>query len=77
MIVKNKLTKEKLEISFDDFKKRFAKEIYDAFESYKKTQLNKHYYKSYETVYIEGDFYFDLAWNFNHHGNSNWYIEKI
>lgn len=75
MIIKNKLTKEKLELNVYEFKKKFAKEINDAFESYKRTVLAKPYFKINND--IEGDFYFDLAWNFNHHGNSNWYIEKM
>ena len=42
MILKNKLTKEKLDIPYSEFRKKFAKEINDAFESYRKTQLNKY-----------------------------------
>ena len=63
MILKNKLTKETLDIPYSEFRTRFAKEIQDAFESYRKTQLN--------------NFYFELLWNFNHFGNSNWYIKKL
>lgn len=44
MILKNKLTRETLEINYSEFRKRFAKEIQDAFESYHKTQLNKYSY---------------------------------
>ena len=40
MILKNKLTKETLDIPYSEFRTRFAKEIQDAFESYRKTQLN-------------------------------------
>ena len=75
MIVKNKLTKEKLELNTYEFKRKFAKEIKDAFESYKRTILAKPSFKINND--LEEDFYFDLAWNFNHHGNSNWYIEKM
>ena len=42
MILKNKLTKETLDIPYSEFRTRFAKEIQDAFESYRKTQLNKY-----------------------------------
>lgn len=41
MILKNKLTRETLEITYPEFRKKFAKEIRDAFESYRQTQLNK------------------------------------
>ena len=41
MIIKNKLTGETLELPYSEFRKKFAKEIETAFESYRKTQLNK------------------------------------
>ena len=37
MILKNKLTKETLDIPYPEFRKKFAKEIQVAFESYRKT----------------------------------------
>lgn len=79
MILKNKLTHETLEITYYEFKfkKRFAKEIQDAFESYRKTQLNKYSYNFKDDNSMEFNFYFELHWNFNHFGNSNWYIERI
>ena len=40
-IVKNKRTKEELELTESEFKKRFAKEINDSLESYKRTVLAK------------------------------------
>ena len=42
MILKNKLTRETLEITYPEFRKKFAKEIRIAFESYHRTQLNKY-----------------------------------
>jgi len=75
MILKNKLTKETLEIPYHEFRKKFAKEIQTAFDSYKQTELAKPYFKINNL--IEEDFYFNLQWNFNHLGNSNWYIEKF
>ena len=77
MILKNKLTKETLNIPYFEFRKRFVKEIHDAFESYRKTQLNKYSYKFKDDNSMEFNFYFDLQWNFNHFGMSNWYIEKL
>lgn len=77
MILRNKRTLEKLEISYFDFRKKFSKEIQVAFESFKKTELNKTFYNlKYENL-IESNFYFDIQWNFNHFGVSNWYIERI
>ena len=42
MILKNKLTKEILDIPYSEFRIKYAKEIQDAFESYRQTQLNKY-----------------------------------
>ncbi len=77
MILKNKLTRETLEITYPEFRKKFAKEIQDAFESYCKTQLNKYSYDHKDEKSMEFNFYFELAWNYNHFGDSNWYIERI
>lgn len=75
MIIKNKRTKEKLELTDAEFKKKFAKEIQTAYESYKRTEENKPYFRLRKDY--ESDFYFDLHWNFNNYANSNWYIEKM
>ena len=77
MILKNKLTKETLDIPYSEFRKNFVKEIQDAFESYCKTQLNKYSWNFKDDNSLEFNFYFELHWNFNHFGNSNWYIERI
>ena len=77
MILKNKLTKETLNISYFEFRKRFVKELQLAFESYRQTQLNKYSYKIKNNDSIEQDFCFDLQWNFNHFSNSSWYIERM
>ena len=77
MILKNKLTKETLEIPYSEFRNKFAKEIQDAFESFKRTELNKTFYNFKDDNFIDSNFYFDIQWNFNHFGNSNWYIEKL
>jgi len=77
MKVKNKLTKETLDIPYSEFRKKFVKEISDAFESYRQTQLNKYSYNFKDNNSLEFNFYFELQWNFNHFGMSNWYIEKM
>ena len=69
MILKNKLTKKRIQISYIQFQTQFAKEIQVALESFNKTQNNKYYFKLSNN--FESDFYFDLQWNFNHFGNSN------
>ena len=40
-MLKNKLTKEMLDIPYSEFRKKFAKEIKTVFESFKRTELNK------------------------------------
>ena len=77
MIVKNKRTRETLKIEYSEFRVKFAKEIQIAFDSYRKTQLNKYPYKFQDDNSMEYNFYFDLQWNFNHFGNSVWYIERM
>ena len=44
MILKNRRTRETLEIEYSEFRKKFAKEIQIAFESFRKTELNKPFY---------------------------------
>jgi len=58
MILKNKLTRETLEITYPEFRKKFAKEIQDAFESYCKTQFNKYSYNFKDDNSIKFNFYF-------------------
>ena len=60
MILKNKRTKEKIELSYNDFRTKFAKEIKIAFESFKKTELNKPFWNRQDDSTIEVDFYFDI-----------------
>lgn len=75
MKVRNKLTKEIINISYNDFKTGFSKEIQVALDSYIRTQNNKQTFKFNKN--FESDFYFDLQWNFNHFGMSDWYIERL
>ena len=63
MILKNKLTRETLEITYPEFRKKFAKEISTAFESYRRTQLNKYSYNFKDDNSMEYNFYFQLQWN--------------
>ena len=77
MILKNKLTNESLDIPYSEFRKMFTKELQDAFESYRKTQLNKYSWNFKDDNSLEFNFYFELWWNFNHFGTSVWFIEKM
>ena len=53
MILKNKLTKETLDIPYSEFRQKFAKEIQDAFKSFKRTELNKTFYNFKDDNIIE------------------------
>ena len=77
MILKNRRTRETLEIEYSEFRKKFAKEIQIAFESFRKTELNKPFYNYIDDDSIEFNFYFQIRYNFNNFGNSVWYIEQI
>ena len=56
MILKNKLTRESLEITYPEFRKKFAKELQTAFESYRRTQLNKYSYNFKDDNSMEYNF---------------------
>ena len=77
MILKNRRTRESLDITYPEFRRKFAREIQEAFESYRQTQLAKKFYNFQDDNSMEFNFYFELQWNFNNFGNSAWYIEKI
>ena len=77
MILKNRRTREILEIEYSEFRKKFAKEIQVAFDNFRQTELNKPFYNYKDDNSMEFNFYFQLQWNFNHFGNSVWYIERI
>ena len=74
MIIKNKRTKERKILSYIEFQTIFKKELQNALESYIQSENNKPYFRLNKN--LESDFYFDLQWNFNHFGMSNWYIER-
>jgi len=65
MILRNKLTKESLDISYSEFRKKFAKE------------LNKPAYNFKDDNSVGFNLYLELHWNFNNFVNSNWYIKRI
>ena len=75
MILINKRTQERIQLSYTEFQARFVQDMQTVFESYIKTENAKPYCKANKTP--ESDFYFDLQWNFNHFGISAWYIEKL
>ena len=75
MILINKRTRERIQLSYVKFQTKFAEEIKTALESYTQTENNKPYFRS--KINLDSDFYFNLQWNFNHFGNSVWYIERL
>ncbi|MFI3301130.1 MAG: hypothetical protein R3Y28_06890 [Candidatus Gastranaerophilales bacterium] len=77
MIIKNRRTNEKLELSYEEFRQKFKKEIEVSFQSFKKTELAKTFFNYPDDNMLESNFYFSLRFNFNSFGNSAWYIDKI
>lgn len=77
MILKNKRTGEQKELTYNEFRHEFAKDIQTSFESYRKTKLNKYSWNFKDDSSLEFNFYFDIRFNFNSFGNSAWYIEKL
>ena len=53
MILRNRRTRETLEIEYSEFRKKFAKAIQIAFESFRKTELNKPFYNYKDDNSIE------------------------
>ena len=52
MIIKNKLTKETIELKRSDFEMKFSKEIKTALESYKRTELSKPYFRMNKNIHL-------------------------
>lgn len=80
IIVKNKRTLERLELTLEEFQSKFRTELQQAFNNFKNQEERKdmllppfmHKNRNYKSV-----FYFDLRWNFNNHQTSLWYIDRI
>ena len=66
-----------LELIYSESCKKFSNEIQVAFERFKQTAITTNYYLIKDDSKLKSDFYFELHCNFNHHGTSNWYIEKL
>ena len=77
MILKNRRTRKTLEIEYSEFRNKFANEIEETFQSFRKIKLNKYPYVFKDDNSLEFDFYFDFQWNFNNFSNSAWYIDKM
>lgn len=79
IIVKNKRTRELLELTLPEFKEKFKVELKTAFDNFEKQENRKNFLLPYvrPNNNFESDFYFSLRWNFNNLQNSNWYIERI
>ena len=63
MILKNRRTRESLEITYPEFRKKFAREIQEAFDDYRQTQLAKKFYNFQDDNSMEFNFFFELQWN--------------
>lgn len=79
IIVKNKRTREFLELTLSEFKEKFKAELKMALDNFEIKESRKNFMPSFvkSNNNFESDFYFSLRWNFNNLQNSNWYIERI
>lgn len=77
MIIRNKRTGEKIELSYDEFKEKFDKDVKISLDSFRKTERSKILYRYKTDNIIESDYFFNLRYNFNNFGNAVWYIERI
>lgn len=79
IIVKNKRTRELLELTLPEFKEKFKAELKTALDNFEKQESRKNFLPAFckPNNNFESDFYFSLRWNFNNLQNSNWYIERI
>ncbi len=81
IIVKNKRNnQERLELTLDEFKTKFAKELETALNLYKIDIDRKNMpfppFMHRNTNY-KRDFFSNLRWNFNSNSVSDWYIDRI
>ena len=74
--LKNKATRETLEVSLEEFEYAFRIELNNAIQAFIYDSHNKRF-QPWKPPCDKHDFYFDLRYNFNSWTNSNWYIEKI
>ena len=77
IIVKNKRTRELLELTLPEFKEKA--ELKTSLDNFEVQESRKNFLPSFvkPNNNFESDFYFNLRWNFNNLQNSNWYIERI
>lgn len=74
--IRNRRTRECIELSLEEFKTKFKQELEFAIEQYTKTEKNKNFLPHVKTIDYCSDFYFNLRWNFNSFSNSIWFIDK-
>lgn len=80
IIIKNRRNrKERLELTLDEFKTKFKKELTAAIQLYKQHEERKNYLPPFvkPVPNYEQDFYFDLRWNFNNYARTLYYIDKV
>ena len=77
MIIQNKRTMEKLNLSQKEFFEKYYNEIQEALFAYIKIEQSKKLYLNRNKAELENDFYFNLQWSFNHLSNSIWFIVEI
>lgn len=79
IIMKNRKSNERLELSFEEFKIKFAQELQTALNLYIRHNEQKNIFLTpfLNNKNYESDFYSSLRFNFNNNSISAWYIDRI
>ena len=68
------------ELTLSEFKIKYSNQLISTINSYKRHMESKDVLKPFfmhSNKDYTSDFYANLQWNFNHFGNSDWYIERM
>ena len=79
LIIKNRRNnEERLELTLEEFKVKFSKELRQAIDDYKVDEERKNYLPPFvkPTPDYEQDFYMSLIFNFNHYAQTQYYIAQ-
>ena len=79
LIIKNRRNnEERLELTLEEFKVKFSKELRQAIDDYMADEERKNYLPPFvkPTPDYEQDFYMSLIFNFNHYAQTQYYIAQ-
>ena len=78
IILKHRRKNERIELTKEEFQKKFCDEITYGIESLIATsKVTNRLTGGYRKEATESDYWFDLRWNFNNYSICEYYIERI